>query len=304
MGKGKGYRIVTTSEDPRGRASQSFDGHRDRVVGEDRLGSPEAAAENVVSGARGDVPTAGRPVSDRASVDLSLLWSLVDNYSTPAKDNPKIRILIVDDHPVVRQGMRMFLASDTGFEVVGESGDGMGAVDLARQLRPDVVVMDLLMPEMDGVAATTMIRREAPDVEVVILTGVVDANSVVGAVRAGAVGYLLKDSDPAELCRAIRGAAAGQVQLAPEAATRLMREMRALNGPEVLTDRETEILRLLAQGLANKEIAASLQIGEKTVKTHVSNILAKLGLQSRTQAALHAVRLGLVPPQTGNARAV
>ncbi|HEX5416881.1 MAG TPA: response regulator transcription factor [Chloroflexota bacterium] len=245
-----------------------------------------------------------RPVVDRSNVDLALLWSLLENSPAPLKENGKIRIVVADDHPVVRQGLRMFFASDSGFEVVGEAADGTSAVELARQLRPDVVVMDLLMPELDGVGATALIRRELPNVEVVILTWVVEASHVVGAVRAGAVGYLLKDTDSRELLQAVRGAAAGRVQLAPEAAMRLMREMRSINGPESLTDRETDILRLLGQGLTNRDIAASLQIGEKTVKTHVSNILAKLGLQSRTQAALHAVRLGLVAPQGGNVRAV
>lgn len=246
----------------------------------------------------------GRPVVDQSNADLALLWSLVESTPSGAKETGKIRIVIADDHPVVRQGLRIFLESDTEFEVVGEAVDGNGAVELARQLRPDVLVMDLLMPELDGIAATAVIRREVPSVEVVILTWVVEANHVVSAVRAGAVGYLLKDSDPLELRRAIHGAAAGRVQLAPEAAMRLMREMRSLNGPESLTERETEILRLLGQGLTNKDIACSLQIGEKTVKTHVSNVLAKLGLQSRTQAALHAVRLGLVAPQNGNTRAI
>ena len=207
-----------------------------------------------------------------------------------------IRILIVDDHSVVRQGLRMFLALDRELEVVGEATNGEEAVAQARALRPDVVLMDLLMPVMDGIAATTAIRAELPDTEVIALTSVLEDASVVGAVRAGAIGYLLKNTQGDELCRAIKAAAAGQVQLAPQAAARLMREVRAPESPEALTDRETEVLRLLAQGKANKEIAAALSIGEQTVKTHVSSILAKLGVQSRTQAALHAARIGLVPP--------
>jgi DNA-binding NarL/FixJ family response regulator len=207
-----------------------------------------------------------------------------------------IRILIADDHSVVRQGLRMFLALDPELEVVGEAANGKEAVEQARALRPDVVLMDLLMPVMDGIAATTAIRSELPDTEVIALTSVLEDASVVGAVRAGAIGYLLKDTQGDELCRAIKAAAAGQVQLAPQAAARLMREVRAPESPEVLTDRETEVLRLLAQGKANKEIAGALGIGEQTVKTHVSSILAKLGVQSRTQAALHAARIGLVPP--------
>jgi two-component system, NarL family, response regulator LiaR len=207
-----------------------------------------------------------------------------------------IRILIADDHGVVRQGLRMFLALDSELEVVGEATNGAEAVERARALRPDVVLMDLLMPVMDGIAATSAIRGELPDTEVVALTSVLEDASVVGAVRAGAIGYLLKDTQSDELCRAIKAAAAGQVQLAPQAAARLMREVRAPESPEALTDRETEVLRLLARGKANKEIAGALQIGEQTVKTHVSSILAKLGVQSRTQAALHAARIGLVPP--------
>jgi DNA-binding NarL/FixJ family response regulator len=206
-----------------------------------------------------------------------------------------IRILIADDHAVVRQGLRMFLGLDPELEVIGEAADGAEAVALARQLRPDVVLMDLLMPRMDGIAATAAIRGELRGTEVIALTSVLEDTSVVGAVRAGAIGYLLKDTQSEELCRAIKAAAEGRVQLAPEAAARLMREVRAPESPEALTERETDVLRLLAQGKANKEIARTLRIGEQTVKTHVSNILAKLGVQSRTQAALHAARIGLVP---------
>ena len=206
-----------------------------------------------------------------------------------------IRILIVDDHAVVRQGLRMFLGLDPELEVVGEAGDGAEAVEQARALRPDVVLMDLLMPKMDGVADTAAIRREMPDVEVVALTSVLEDASVVGAVRAGATGYLLKDTQAEELCRAIKAAAAGQVQLSPQAAARLLREVRAPESPEALTERESDVLRLLARGKANKEIARELDVGEQTVKSHVGHILAKLGVHSRTQAALHAVRIGLVP---------
>jgi DNA-binding NarL/FixJ family response regulator len=208
-----------------------------------------------------------------------------------------IRILLVDDHSVVRQGLRMFLGLDPELEVIGEAQDGAEALRMARELKPDVVLMDLLMPVMDGITATTAIRRELPDVEVLALTSVLEDASVVGAVRAGAIGYLLKDTQADELCRAIKAAAAGQVQLSPKAAARLMREVRAPESPEALTERETEVLRLLAQGQSNKEIAQTLSIGEKTVKTHVSNVLGKLGVQSRTQAALYAVRIGLVPAE-------
>jgi NarL family two-component system response regulator LiaR len=205
-----------------------------------------------------------------------------------------IRILIVDDHAVVRQGLKMFLALDDELEVVGEAANGEEAIRRAHELAPDVVLMDLLMPQMDGIAATEVIRRELPDVEVIALTSVLEDKAVFGAVRAGAIGYLLKDTQADELCRAIKAAAAGQVQLSPQAALRLMREVQVPQSPEKLTPRETEVLRLLARGMSNKEIGAALVIGEKTVKTHVSNILGKLGVPSRIQAALYAVRIGLV----------
>lgn len=207
-----------------------------------------------------------------------------------------VRILLVDDHAVVRQGLRMFLALDPDLEVVGEATDGRDALHKVRATSPDVVLMDLLMPVMDGVAAIGAIKAGFPDVEVIALTSVLEDELVVGAVQAGAVGYLLKDTQADELCRAIKAAAAGQVQLAPEAAARLVREVRAPERPDVLTERETEVLGLLAEGQSNKQIAATLFIGEKTVKTHVSSILSKLGVPSRTAAALHAVRTGLVPP--------
>ena len=205
-----------------------------------------------------------------------------------------IRILIADDHAVVRQGLRMFLALDPELEVIGEANDGAQAVKLARELKPDVVLMDLMMPVMDGISAIHEIRQSIPEVEVIALTSVLEDASVIGAVRAGAIGYLLKDTKAEELCRSIRSAAAGQVQLSPQAAARLMREVRAPESPQSLTERETEVLRLLAEGKANKEIALTLSISETTVKTHVSNILMKLGVPSRTQAALYAVRIGLV----------
>jgi NarL family two-component system response regulator LiaR len=205
-----------------------------------------------------------------------------------------IDILIVDDHSVVRQGLKMFLSLDPELNVVGEAANGSQAVEMAKQLRPDVVLMDLMMPVMDGVTATQEIRRKLPDVEVIALTSVLEDASVVGAVRAGAIGYLLKDTQAEELCRAIKAAASGQVQLSPQAAARLVREVRAPESPEALTERETDVLRLLATGKANKEIAMTLHVSETTVKTHVSNILMKLGVSSRTQAALHAVRIGLV----------
>jgi NarL family two-component system response regulator LiaR len=202
--------------------------------------------------------------------------------------------LIADDHGVVRQGLTMYLGLDPELEVIGEAANGEEAVNMARVLEPDVVLMDLLMPVMDGIAATEKIKAETPEVEVVALTSVLDDGAVTGAVRAGAIGYLLKNTKPRDLCRAIKGAAAGQVQLDPEAAAKLMREMRAPDRQEALTGRETEVLKLLARGWANKQIARELFVEEKTVKAHVSGILRKLGVTSRTQAALHAVRDGLV----------
>jgi NarL family two-component system response regulator LiaR len=204
------------------------------------------------------------------------------------------RVLITDDHGVVRQGLRMFLSLDPDIQVVGEASNGQEALAMVRDLEPDVVLMDLLMPVMDGISATKAIRSELPDVEVIALTSVLEDASVTGAVRAGAIGYLLKDTDAEELSRAIKAAAEGRVHLAPEAAARLMREVRAPENPEALTDRETEVLALLARGKANKQIAGNLYVSEKTVKAHVSSILMKLGVQSRTQAALYAVRTGLV----------
>ena len=204
-----------------------------------------------------------------------------------------IRILIADDHSVVRQGLRMFLALDPELEIVGEATNGIEAVNQARKLRPDVVLMDLIMPQMDGITATEIIRHELPDVEVIALTSVLEDAAVVGAIKAGAIGYLLKDTQADELCKAIKAAAAGQVQLSPQAAARLMHEVRTPENPQALTERETDVLSLLANGKANKEIALQLHISETTVKTHVSNILTKLGVPSRTQAALYAVRIGL-----------
>jgi DNA-binding NarL/FixJ family response regulator len=206
----------------------------------------------------------------------------------------KVRVLIADDHSVVRQGLRMFLGLDPEIEIVAEAASGEEAIQLARDIRPDVVLMDLVMPGMGGVAATRMIRTEMPAVEVVALTSVVADEAVTGAIRAGAIGYLLKNTEADELRRAIKSAAAGQVYLSPEAAARLVREVKIPGSPEALTERETAVLRLIAKGQANKQVARQLGIREQTVKTHVSNILGKLQLQSRTQAALYAVERGLV----------
>src|SRR5712691_6453491 len=199
-----------------------------------------------------------------------------------------IRVLIVDDHSVVREGLRMFLVRDPDLEVVGEAADGVEALQQARLLRPDIVIMDLLMPVLDGIAAT----------QVLALTSVLESASVVEAIRAGAIGYLLKDTQAAELRRAIKAAAAGQVQLSPQASTYLLGAVRMPERPEPLTLREMDVLHLLARGQSNKEMARTLHLAEETVKSHVRHILAKLGVQSRTQAVLAAIRLGMVSPQS------
>ncbi len=209
-----------------------------------------------------------------------------------------IRVFIADDHAVVRQGLRMFLSDEPDFELVGEAADGADAVRQVAELKPDVVLMDLLMPVLDGIGAIGRIRAEQPDTEVIALTSVLSDDAVVSAVKAGAIGYVLKEAAPEELLRAIRAAAAGQVHLTPKAAARLVREVRAPESRVDLTEREISVLRLLAGGKANKEIAAALTIGEATVKTHVSNILMKLGVSSRTQAALYAAQIGLAPLAT------
>lgn len=205
-----------------------------------------------------------------------------------------IRVLIADDHSVVREGLRMFLGRDPDLTVVGEAADGAEAVEMARHLQPDVVLMDLLMPIMDGMTAIAAIRKELPDTEVIALTSVLETDAVVDALKAGAIGYLLKDTQAAELRKAIKAAAAGQVYLSPQASASLVRKVQAPDMPEVLTEREAVVLRLIAQGKSNKEIARTLHVVEDTVKTHVHHILAKLGVQSRTQAILYAVRLGLI----------
>ena len=205
-----------------------------------------------------------------------------------------IRVLLVDDHSVVREGLRMFLVMDPDLVVVGEASDGAEAIQVAQELRPDVILMDLLMPGMNGITAIKTIRSTLPDTEVIALTSVLESEAVVGAIKAGAIGYLLKDTQATELRKAIKAAASGQVQLSPQASTYLLHSIRAPETHENLTDREMEVLRLLAQGESNKEIAHHLQVVEDTIKTHVRHILAKLSAQSRTQAVLSAVRLGLI----------
>jgi NarL family two-component system response regulator LiaR len=205
-----------------------------------------------------------------------------------------VRLLIVDDHEMVRQGLRVFLDSDPAIEIVGEAEDGIQALELARQLQPDVVLMNLVMPRMDGIDATAALRKELPDIEVIILTSEFNEDRVVAAIRAGAIGYLLKDTSANDLRTAIIAAANGQVLLSPQAIAGLLREVRAPEAGDPLTERETDVLRLLTQGLSNKEIALRLNISEQTVKSHVHNLLNKLRVTSRTQAALYGVRLGLV----------
>jgi two-component system, NarL family, response regulator LiaR len=205
-----------------------------------------------------------------------------------------VRVLIVDDHPVVRHGLRTFLETQAGLEVVGEAADGAEATELAQRLAPDVVLMDLVMPGVDGVAATRRLRELSPTTKVIVLTSFDGDDNVFPAIRAGAAGYLLKDVSPRELADAVRRVHAGESLLASSVAARLMHEVAAAPEPGAgLTERETEVLRLVARGLANKAIARELGVSEKTVKSHVSNILAKLHLSDRTQAALYAVREGL-----------
>ena len=215
-------------------------------------------------------------------------------------DHPaRVRVLLVDDHTVVRNGLRLVFELEDDLEVVGEAADGREALERVAELRPDVVVMDLLMPVMNGVEATRAIRVAYPEVEVVALTSVLDDRMVVDAVEAGAAGYMLKETRPGELFEAVRAAARGEVRLDPRAQARLMRELRrpaapAALGRDALTERELEVLQQLARGATNKAIAQALGVGEATVKTHVSSLLGKLGLKSRTQAALHALREGWV----------
>lgn len=211
-----------------------------------------------------------------------------------------IRIMLVDDHNIVRKGLRLFLSRDHDLEIVGEAANGVEALEQARKLRPDVILMDLLMPVMDGITAITQIRKELPETEVVALTSVLEKALVVGAIRAGAIGYLLKDTDASELRKAIKTAAAHQVQLSPQASTYLLREIRVPDQPVNLTERELDVLRLLAQGRSNKEIAQQLYLVEDTVKAHVKHILSKLGVHSRTQAALYAIQIGLIPFESSN----
>ena len=212
-----------------------------------------------------------------------------------------IRVLLVDDHAVVREGLRTFLELQDGVEVVGEAEDGQGALREAERLRPDVILMDLVMPELDGVGAMRELRRLLPRSRVIVLTSFVDDERLLPAIQAGASGYLLKDVQPRELARTVRAAHAGEALLDPLVAARLVEAIARPPGeepPERLTPREREVLELIGRGLSNKRIAFELGVSEKTVKTHVGHVLAKLGVTDRTQAALYAVRAGLLSPRS------
>ena len=209
---------------------------------------------------------------------------------------PKIRVLICDDHAVVRQGLTAFLQVQDDIEVAGEASDGAQAQQQAAALHPDVILMDLVMPGVDGIEAIARIRADDPQAKIIVLTSFADDDKIFPAIRAGAAGYLMKDVSPKDLARAIRMARDGEPLLSPDIARRLMDEVSRPSQPDNadrLTPRETDVLRLIAQGRSNKEIARDLTLSEKTVKTHVSAILQKLQLADRTQAALDAVRHNL-----------
>lgn len=216
--------------------------------------------------------------------------------SNEAKD--RVRLLIVDDHAVVRQGLITFLELQDEIEVVGEAGNGKEALQKVKELEPDVVLMDLVMPVMDGLTAIKEIKLMRPQTEVIALTSFADDEKVFTAIRSGATGYLLKDVQPNDLVKAVLAAERGEVQLHPEVAKKLMHEVVApakeSEPLDELTEREKEVLGLLGQGMSNKEIAYKISVSEKTVKAHVSSILNKLNLPGRTHAALYASKRGLV----------
>jgi NarL family two-component system response regulator LiaR len=215
----------------------------------------------------------------------------------------RIRILVTDDHAIIRKGIRAMLEIVPDMEVVGEAADGQTGVAQAAALRPDVILMDLVMPEMDGIEAIRQIKVQQPEARILVLTSFAGDDKVFPAIKAGALGYHLKDSDPEELVQAIRQVHRGEASLHPMIARKLLQELaRPLEQPptpDPLTQRELEVLRLVAQGLDNQEIADRLVISEATVRTHVSNILSKLHLASRTQAALYALREGLASLDEG-----
>ena len=206
-----------------------------------------------------------------------------------------IRVLLVDDHAVVREGLRAFLELQDGIEVVGDAADGREGVAAAERLRPDVVLMDLVMPELDGLSALRALRKRAPEARTIVLTSFLGDDKLLPALRAGAAGYVLKNAPPSEVVRAVRAAHAGEAVLDPVVAGRLLEALSRDEEPlDRLTPREREVLVLLGRGLSNKRIAQDLRLSEKTVKTHVGHVLAKLGVADRTQAAVVAVRAGLV----------
>jgi DNA-binding NarL/FixJ family response regulator len=212
-----------------------------------------------------------------------------------------IRVLIVDDHTIARQGLRAVLRVLPDIELAGEACNGHEAIEAVASQQPDVVLMDLVMPEMDGVAAIGVLKRAHPDLPIIALTTFSEANLVLGAVQAGVDGYLLKDVEVQELARAIRAVKDGHPYLHPEATRHLVQATsRPAPTPERLTNREQEVLALLARGFTNRQIADQLTITEKTVSVHVSNVLGKLELSSRTQAALYAAQIGLVPPNSAS----
>lgn len=217
-------------------------------------------------------------------------------------DIEKIKVLIVDDHRVVRQGLRTFLELNDDIQVIGEACDGQEAVDRAAQLKPDIVLMDLVMPRLDGIAATSRIKALGLIAKVIALTSFTEDDKVFPAIQAGASSYLLKDVSPDALVEAIRAAHRGEARLHPEVTRKLMEQVAAqprsanlADGPQ-LTEREGEVIHLVARGKSNREIAEALVISEKTAKAHISNILGKLGLDDRTQMAVYAIKNGLVDP--------
>jgi len=214
-----------------------------------------------------------------------------------------IRVLVVDDHTIVRKGIRALLAEIEGFEVVGEAGDGQVAIAQAETLRPDVILMDLAMPKMDGIEAIRQIKASQPESRILVMTSFATDDKVFPAIKAGALGYLLKESTPEDLVQAIRQIYRGESSLHPTIARKVLQEIthpadRPLT-PNPLTEREDEVLRLVAQGLSNQEIASKLNISDPTVRTHVSNIMGKLHLATRIQAALYALREGMASLDAG-----